>query len=134
MLGGKVEDSTEVLGEETVRGGVCPRAPLRLTDSEELCVSEEDRSSGAGLLENSRRKALPKLEDHLVRVSPLSKQSELLVVSRTIPEDGAADNLSLTGGSLIGPGGEVFCPEANWAQKSTQASVLLAGEAIACEM
>ena len=91
-----------MLGEETVRGGVCPRAHLRLIDSEEFCVSEEDRSSGAGLLENSLRNAFPTLEDRLGRVSSLSKQDELFGVGfRTIPENGTADNLSLPGGDLV---------------------------------
>ena len=102
MLGGNVEDSTEVLGEETVRGGVCPRAPLRLIKSEEFCVSEEDRSGGAGLLENSLRKALPTLEDRLfARVSSLSKQYVLSVGPRTIPEDGTADNLLMSVEGLV---------------------------------
>ena len=79
LLGGRVEDSPEiepeVLGEVGLRGGVCPRCPRRLAGSEVCCVSEDDRSGGAGLLENSRRKALPTLEDRLfARVSSLSKQ------------------------------------------------------------
>jgi len=102
LLGGNVEDSTEVLGEETVRGGVCPRAPLRLVISEEFCVSEEDRSGGAGLLENSLKNALPTLEARLGRVSSLSKQNELFGVGlRTIPEDGTADNLLIEESTLV---------------------------------
>ena len=92
-----------MLGEERVRGGVCPRAPLRLVISEEFCVSEEDRSGGAGLLENSLRNAFPTLEDRLGRVSSLSKQNELFGVGfRTIPEDGTADNLLIEGSTLVG--------------------------------
>ena len=98
-----------MLGEETVRGGVCPRAPLRLVISEEFCVSEEDRSGGAGLLENSLRNAFPTLEDRLGRVSSLSKQNELFGVGfRTIAGDGAADNLLMSFDRLVelpGPSG-----------------------------
>ena len=102
MLGGKVEDPTEVLGEDMLRGGVCPRAPLRFIGSEEFCVSEEDRSSGAGLLENSLRNAFPTLEARLGRVASLSKQNELLGVGfRTIPEDGTADSLLIEGSILV---------------------------------
>ena len=41
------------------------------------CVSEEDRSGGAGLLENSLKNALPTLEARLGRVSSLFKSIEI---------------------------------------------------------
>ena len=68
-----MEDSTEVLGEEVLRGGVCPRAPLRVIKPEMLglCDSEKDRSGGAGLLENSLRNAFPTLGARWGRVSSL---------------------------------------------------------------
>ena len=91
-----------MLGEVGLRGGVCPRCPRRLADFEVGCVSEEDRSGGAGLLENSLRKALPTLEDRLfARVSSLSKQYVLSVGPRTIPEDGTADNLLMSMKGLV---------------------------------
>ena len=70
-----------------------PRLPAPTTVLEVL-VSEEDRSWGAGLEENSRRIHAPILEARLGRVSSLFKSIEL--GSRTIPEDGTADNLSMS--------------------------------------
>jgi len=76
-------------------GVSCPRMDL---------VSEEDRSLFAGLVENSRRKVAPMLEARLGRVSSLFKSIEIefgLMGSRTIPEDGTADNLSMSPGRLL---------------------------------
>jgi len=56
-------------------------------------VSEEDRSL-AGLLENSRRNEAPIEEARLGRVSSFWGKTKL--GSRTIPEDGTADNLSMS--------------------------------------
>ena len=58
-------------------------------------MSEEDRSL-AGLLENSRRSEAPIEEARLERVSSFSGKTKL--GSRTIPEDGTADNLSMSTG------------------------------------
>ena len=58
-------------------------------------MSEEDRSL-AGLLENSRRNEAPIEEARLGRVSSCSKTIKLGSGSRTVPEDGTADNLSMS--------------------------------------
>ena len=84
-----------------------PRLPAPTTVPEVL-VSEEDRSWGAGLEENSRRIDAPILEARLGRVSSLFKSIEL--GSRTIPEDGTADNLSIAGGILLDVSGVDPCP------------------------
>ena len=93
-------------------GGVRPRVPapsIGMNPEGVSCprmdlVSEEDRSLFAGLVENSRRKVAPMLEARLGRVSSLFKSIEIefgLMGSRTIPEDGTADNLSLAGEGLL---------------------------------
>ena len=91
-----------------------PRLPAPTTVPEVL-VSEEDRSWGAGLVENSRRIDAPILEARLGRVSSLFKSTELgfdiwSIGSRTIPEDGTADNLSIAGGILLDVSGVDPCP------------------------
>ena len=58
-------------------------------------VSEADRSLAGDLL-NSRRKEAPMEEARLGRVSSLPKTIKMGSGSRTIPEDGTADNLSMT--------------------------------------
>ena len=66
-------------------------------------MSEEDRSL-AGLLENSRRNDAPMEEARLGRVSSFFKSIETefgLAGSRTIPEDGTADNLSMSTVNLL---------------------------------
>ena len=65
-------------------------------------MSEEDRSL-AGLVENSRRNEVPMEEARLGRVSSLSlsKTIKLGSGSRTIPEDGTADNLSMAPWRLL---------------------------------
>ena len=90
-------------------GGVRPRAPapsFAINPEGVSCpkmdlVSEEDRSLVAGLVENSRRKVAPMLWARLGRVSSFFKSIEIefgLMGSRTIPEDGTADNLSMSTG------------------------------------
>ena len=90
-------------------GGVRPRVPapsMGINPEGVSCprmdlVSEEDRSLFAGLVENSRRKVAPMLEARLGRVSSFFKSIEIefgLLGSRTIPEDGTADNLSMSTG------------------------------------
>ena len=90
-------------------GGVRPRVPapsIGMNPEGVSCprmdlVSEEDRSLVAGLVENSRRKVAPMLEARLGRVSSFFKSIEIefgLLGSRTIPEDGTADNLSMSTG------------------------------------
>ena len=72
-----------------------------------MLVSEEDRSWGAGLDENSRRNVAPMDEARLLlRVSSFFKGITFgvdfgSIGSRTIPEDGTADNLSIVGGDLL---------------------------------
>ena len=70
-------------------------------------MSEEDRSL-AGLLENSRRNEAPMEEARLGGVSSSSSKTKL--GSRTIPEDGTADNLSIAGGILLDVSGVDPCP------------------------
>ena len=93
-------------------GGVRPRAPapsIGMNPEGVSCprmdlVSEEDRSLFVGLVENSRRKVAPMLEARLGKVSSLFKSIEIefgLMGSRTIPEDGTADNLSMSTGLLL---------------------------------
>ena len=93
-------------------GGVRPRVPapsIGMNPEGVSCprmdlVSEEDRSLFAGLVENSRRNVAPMLEARLGRVSSLLGKSILKFGSfgsRTIPEDGTADNLSLAGEGLL---------------------------------
>ena len=90
-----MEVSTE--GELVFRGGVWPRL-VRV----EFDV-EEDRSGGAGLLENSLRKAFPTLEARLfARVSSVFEiEYKLPKGARTIPGDGTADNLLMLSSSLL---------------------------------
>ena len=94
-------------------GGVRPRVPAPSIGINPEGVSgprmdldsEEDRSLLAGLVENSRRNVAPILEARLGRVSSLFKLIEIefgLMGSRTIPEDGTADNLSMSTGLLLG--------------------------------
>ena len=106
MLGGKVEDPPELSDKDEAfgLGGVLPRLPAQLADSGISCprmdifVSEEDRSSLAGDLLNSRRNEAPMLEARLGQVSSLleSIKLDLGLGSRTIPENGTADNLSMS--------------------------------------
>ena len=101
MLGGKVEDFPEMSDKDEVfcLGGVLPRPVVIGADSgvsgpwRDPWVSEEDRSL-AGLLENSRRNEAPMEEARLGRVSSFWCKTKL--GSRTIPEDGTADNLSMS--------------------------------------
>ena len=106
-----MDDSTEwpeVFAEDVSLGGVRPRCPAGLPGSVVSCprsdtlCSEEDRSAGVGLFENNRRNASPTLEDRLgARVSSVWGKTIENLQSRTIPEDGKADNLSLTGEDLL---------------------------------
>ena len=65
----------EVFGEVMFLGGVCPRSPAPFADSDAVFVSDQGRPCGAGLLDNSRRKALPTLKDRLLaRVPSLSRR------------------------------------------------------------
>ena len=116
LLGGKVEDSIEskeMSGELVCLGGVRPRVTSPCDDSGVLgggsprmdLLSEEDRSLGAGLWENSRRNVAPRDEASFRgRVSSFLESIKFKFGgwSRTIPEDGTADNLSMTGASLVG--------------------------------
>ena len=93
-------ESIEMFGDETL-GGVLPRCAFIGADSGvsgpllefEPLVSEVDRST-AGELLNSRRRDAPIEEARLGRISSfwLSKSISNLG-SRTIPENGTADNL-----------------------------------------
>jgi len=105
-------ESNETFGELEVLGGVRPRVTAPFDDSCESgvgcprmdLVSEEDRSCGAGLWENSRRIDAPIDEARLLlRVSSFFKSIKLDLGfgSRTIPRDGTADNLSMSGGNLF---------------------------------
>ena len=67
-------------------------------------ASEEDRSWGVGLFEESRRNVAPILEERLLlRISSLFKSIKIRFKfgSRTIPSDGTADNLLMAGGSQL---------------------------------
>ena len=109
LLGCKVEDFPESFEscEVEILGGVLPRCPVT-TGADSVgsgplrnpLVSEEDRSL-AGEVLNSLRKDAPMEEDRLGRVSFFSLSKTIKLGSRTIPEDGTADNLSMTGGSLV---------------------------------
>ena len=108
-------ESNEIFGELEVLGGVRPRVTAPFDDSCESgvgcprmdLVSEEDRSCGAGLCENSRRIDAPIDEARLLlRVSSFFKSIKFEVDigsigSCTIPEDGSADSLLLVGGDLL---------------------------------
>ena len=93
----------EVLAE-TDRLGEGPRCRFGLPCSIVSCprsdtlFSEEDRSGGARLFEKSRRKVSPTLEARLGRVSSFCVWGNF--ESRTIPENGTADNLSFVGEDL----------------------------------
>ena len=113
-------ESNETFGELEVLGGVRPGVTAPFDDSCESgvgcprmdLVSEEDRSCGAGLCENSRRIDAPIAEARLLlRVSSFFKSIKM--GSRTIPEDGTADNLSMAGGDLVDSSEEIPCPGAN---------------------
>ena len=79
--------------------------------------SEEDRSAGEGLFEKSRRNVSPTLEARLGRVSSFCVGGD--GESRTIPENGTADNLSFPGGDLVdssfGGDGSLDCWVTFWA-------------------
>ena len=110
MLGGQVEDGPESPDccEVENLGGVLPRWPAPTADfgvsgpRKDPLVSEEDRSL-AGDLPNSRRNDAPMLEARLGRVCSLSKTMKLGsdLGSRTTPEDGTADNLSMSPSGLV---------------------------------
>ena len=105
-------ESLETLGDDTL-GGVLPRCALigavsgvsgPLLELEPL-VSEVDRSTAGDLL-NSRRRDAPIEEARLGRVSSflwLSKSISNLK-SRTIPENGTADNLLIESEALVDGG------------------------------
>ena len=108
-----MEDSKESVGtccELVGLGGVRPRFTAPFSDSGVSCprmdlISEEDCSWGAGLFGNSGRKVAPILGDRLLlRVSSFFKSIKFGFdfESRTIPEDGTADDLSMACGSLVG--------------------------------
>ena len=80
-----------------MRGGMWPRL-VRV----EFDV-EEDRSGGAGLLENSLRKAFPTLEARLfARVSSVFEtEYNLSEGPRTIPENGTADSVLMLSSGLV---------------------------------
>ena len=128
LLGGKVEEVPEPFESCEVEflGGVLPRCPVTIrADSgvsgpySDALVSEEGRSLAGGSL-NSRRKDAPMEEARLGRVSSFSGKTKL--GSRTIPEDGTADNLSMAGGDLVDSSEEVPCPGANGTLMPTGAS------------
>ena len=103
-MGGTIEEVPETFESCEVEflGGVLPRCPVTTgADSgvsgplRDPLVSEEDRSL-AGEVLNSLRKDAPMEEDRLGRVSSFSLSKTIKLGSRTIPEDGTADNLSMT--------------------------------------
>ena len=83
-------------------GGVLPRFAIGAISGVsgpfiEPLVSEVDRSCGAGLRGNSRRKEAPMEEARWGRVSSFLFWGKTIsnLGSRTIPENGTADNLSI---------------------------------------
>ena len=107
-----MEDSREpldTLGESVFVGGVRPHVTAPSASSGVSCprmdlASEEDRSRGVGLFEESRRNVAPILEDRiLLRISSLFESIKIgfKLGSRPIPRDGTADNLSMSGGNLL---------------------------------
>ena len=107
LLGGDVEDLTESfeIWEFESLGGVLPRCTRTGADSrvpgpfKEPLVSEVDRSL-AGDLENSLRRDAPMEEARVGRISSFSLGKSIKLGSRTIPENGTADNLSIESTSL----------------------------------
>ena len=118
MEGGEISPGFALSTVCLVRGGVLPRpvdswvVVVSVPRSDILEVSEDDRSTLTGLLENSRLNAEPTLEDLIVafEVSPrslvLGKDS--FFIGRTVNGELfnviaiTADNLLLGGYSLLG--------------------------------
>ena len=112
MLFGINVDSSDDRGGVIFVGGVRPRVPapsFGMKPEGVSCprmdlVSEEDRSLFPRLLENRRRIEAPMLEARLGRVSSFSKSISIefwVLGYRTIPENGTADNLSISPGRLL---------------------------------
>ena len=108
LFGGSVEDLTESLemfpGDESL-GGVLPRctkgADSGVSGPREPLVSEVDRSLAGDML-NSRRRDAPIDEARLGRVSSdLWVFESIKFWSRTIPENGTADNMLIGSSSLF---------------------------------
>ena len=104
-------ESIEMFGDETL-GGVLPRCAFNGADSGvsgpllefEPLVSEVDRSTAGDLL-NSRRRDAPIEEARLGRVSSFwFSKSISNLGSRTIPENGTADNLLIESTGLLAGG------------------------------
>ena len=101
-------ESIEMFGDETL-GGVLPRCAFNGADSGvsgpllefEPLVSEVDRSTAGDLL-NSRRRDAPIEEARLGRVSSFWLFKSISnFESRTIPENGTADNLLIGSAALL---------------------------------